>query len=211
VTENLNGNAAICSSAAANFGRATRIPGGGFFVATQFILNGKPATVDVRPDMPLLWVLRDALNMTGTKFGCGMALCGACTVHINGSAIRSCITPISSVAGKHVTTIEGLSATSSHPVQVAWREIDVPQCGYCQSGQIMSASALLASTPKPTDAQIEDAMSGNICRCGTYPRIKKAIHRAAELAAAAKPAVHPSASLEPASDPEDAVMAGGAE
>jgi isoquinoline 1-oxidoreductase alpha subunit len=180
-------------------------------VATHFILNGKPATVDVNPDMPLLWVLRDALNMTGTKFGCGMALCGACTVHINGDAIRSCITPISSVAGKRVTTIEGLSATSSHPVQRAWVEIDVPQCGYCQSGQIMSASALLAKTPKPTDAQIDDAMTGNICRCGTYPRIRKAIHRAAELqAASAKPA---SASADPpqAPDSQAAVLAGGAE
>jgi isoquinoline 1-oxidoreductase subunit alpha len=181
-------------------------------VATQFILNGKPATVDVNPDMPLLWVLRDALNMTGTKFGCGMALCGACTVHINGNAIRSCITPISSVAGKHVTTIEGLSPSSSHPVQLAWKEIDVPQCGYCQSGQIMSASALLAKTPKPTDAQIEDAMSGNICRCGTYPRIKKAIHRAAELAAtSSKPAANPSAHREPGPDSPAAVLAGGAE
>ena len=178
-------------------------------MATSFTLNGKPQTVDVSPDMPLLWVLRDTLNMTGTKFGCGMALCGACTVHINGDATRSCITPISSVAGKHVTTIEGLSATSSHPVQRAWVEIDVPQCGYCQSGQIMSASALLAKTPKPTDAQIDDAMTGNICRCGTYPRIKKAIHRAAELqAAAAKPA---SASADPAPDSETAVLAGGAE
>ena len=152
-------------------------------MATHFILNGKPKTVDVNPDMPLLWVLRDNLNMTGTKFGCGMALCGACTVHIDGDATRSCITPISSVAGKKVTTIEGLSATDSHPVQRAWIEIDVPQCGYCQSGQIMSASALLAKTPHPTDAEISDAMSGNICRCGTYDRIRKAIHRAAELQA----------------------------
>ena len=181
-------------------------------MATEFTVNGKPATVDVDPNMPLLWVLRDALNMTGTKFGCGMALCGACTVHINGDAIRSCITPVSSVAGKHVTTIEGLSATSSHPVQRAWMEIDVPQCGYCQSGQIMSASALLAKTPKPTDAQIDDAMSGNICRCGTYPRIKRAIHRAAELASAsAKPAASPSASADPVPDSATAVYAGGAE
>ena len=154
--------------------------------------------------MPLLWVLRDALNMTGTKFGCGMALCGACTVHINGDATRSCITPVSSVAGKHVTTIEGLSATSSHPVQRAWMEIDVPQCGYCQSGQIMSASALLAKTPKPTDAQIDEAMSGNICRCGTYPRIQEShpsCRRAA--AASAKPAASPSASADPVPDPAD--------
>ena len=164
-------------------------------MAIHFTLNGKPETVSVNPDMPLLWVLRDTLNMTGTKFGCGMALCGACTVHVNGDAIRSCITPISAMAGKTVVTIEGLSATSSHPVQRAWVEIDVPQCGYCQSGQIMSASALLAKTPKPTDAQIDDAMTGNICRCGTYPRIKKAIHRAAELqAASAKPS---SASADP--------------
>jgi isoquinoline 1-oxidoreductase subunit alpha len=152
-------------------------------MATHFMLNGKPKTVDVNPNMPLLWVLRDTLNMTGTKFGCGMALCGACTVHINGEATRSCITPISSVAGKKVTTIEGLSATDTHPVQRAWIEIDVPQCGYCQSGQLMTASALLAKTPHPTDAEITAAMSGNICRCGTYDRIRKAIHRAAEIQA----------------------------
>jgi isoquinoline 1-oxidoreductase subunit alpha len=183
-------------------------------LATHFTLNGKPATVDVNPDMPLLWVLRETLNMTGTKFGCGMALCGACTVHIGGDATRSCITPISSVAGKRVTTIEGLSADSSHPVQRAWVDIDVPQCGYCQSGQIMSASALLAKTPKPTDAQIDDAMSGNICRCGTYPRIKKAIHQAAALAAAPKPASgsgSPNASADPVPDSGAAVLAGGAE
>jgi len=178
-------------------------------VATKFILNGKPTTVDVNPEMPLLWVLRDALNMTGTKFGCGMALCGACTVHINGEATRSCITPISAVAGKKVTTIEGLSATSSHPVQKAWMEIDVPQCGYCQSGQIMSAAALIAKTPKPTDAQIDDAMTGNLCRCGTYPRIKKAIHRAAEIQAAGAKA---SANADAPETPDSAaVLAGGAE
>ena len=148
-------------------------------MAISFTLNGKAQTVDVSPDMPLLWVLRDTLNMTGTKFGCGMALCGACTVHINGEATRSCITPISSVSGKKIVTIEGLSADGSHPVQVAWIEEDVPQCGYCQSGQIMSAVALLAKKPKPTDADIDDFMSGNICRCGTYQRIRKAIHRAA--------------------------------
>ena len=177
-------------------------------MATHFTLNGKPETVDVNPDMPLLWVLRDTLNMTGTKFGCGMALCGACTVHINGDPIRSCVTPISAIAGKRVTTIEGLSPDRSHPVQRAWMEIDVPQCGYCQSGQIMTASALLAKTPKPTDAQIDDEMSGNICRCGTYPRIRKAIHRAAELhAASAKPA---SASADDVPS-TDAVLAGGAE
>ncbi len=148
-------------------------------MAISFTLNGKTQTVDVSPDMPLLWVLRDTLNMTGTKFGCGMALCGACTVHINGEATRSCITPISSVSGKKIVTIEGLSADGSHPVQIAWIEEDVPQCGYCQSGQIMSAVALLTKKPKPTDADIDDFMSGNICRCGTYQRIRKAIHRAA--------------------------------
>jgi len=150
-------------------------------MAISFTLNGKPQTVDVSPDMPLLWVLRDTLNMTGTKFGCGMALCGACTVHINGEATRSCITQISSVAGKKVATIEGLSTDGSHPGQQAWMEEDVPQCGYCQSGQIMSAVALLSKKANPTDADIDDAMSGNICRCGTYQRIRKAIHRAASL------------------------------
>ncbi len=148
-------------------------------MAIAFTLNDKPQNVDVSPDMPLLWVLRDILNMTGTKFGCGMALCGACTVHINGEASRSCITPISSVAGKNITTIEGLSLDGTHPVQQAWVAEDVPQCGYCQSGQIMSAVALLAKKANPTDADIDDAMSGNICRCGTYQRIRKAIHRAA--------------------------------
>ncbi len=152
-------------------------------MATTFTLNGKSQTVDVSPDMPLLWVLRDTLNMTGTKFGCGMALCGACTVHINGEMTRSCITPISAVAGKRVTTIEGLSANGLHPVQAAWIAEDVPQCGYCQSGQIMSAVALLAKKPHPTDADIDDFMSGNICRCGTYQRIRKAIHRAAGVPA----------------------------
>jgi len=150
-------------------------------MAISFTLNGKPQTVDVSSEMPLLWVLRDTLNMTGTKFGCGMALCGACTVHINGKATRSCIAPISSVAGKKVTTIEGLSTDGGHPVQQAWMAEDVPQCGYCQSGQIMSAVALLSEKPYPTDTDIDDFMSGNICRCGTYQRIRKAIHRAAEL------------------------------
>jgi isoquinoline 1-oxidoreductase subunit alpha len=153
-------------------------------MAISFTLNGKSQSVDVDPQMPLLWVLRDTLNMTGTKFGCGMALCGACTVHINGEASRSCVTPISAVAGKKITTIEGLSADGSHPVQQAWVEIDVPQCGYCQCGQIMSAAALLAKKASPTDAEIDDFMSGNICRCGTYQRIRKAIHRAAELQSA---------------------------
>jgi aerobic-type carbon monoxide dehydrogenase small subunit (CoxS/CutS family) len=152
-------------------------------MAITFTLNGEAKTVDVDPQMPLLWVLRDTLNMTGTKFGCGMALCGACTVHINGEPSRSCITPISSVSGKKVTTIEGLSADGTHPVQKAWIEEDVPQCGYCQSGQIMSAVALLSKKPQPSDADIDDAMSGNICRCGTYQRIRKAIHRAATLQA----------------------------
>jgi aerobic-type carbon monoxide dehydrogenase small subunit (CoxS/CutS family) len=157
-------------------------------MAIQVTINGKPQSVDVPPNMPLLWVLRDTLGMTGTKFGCGMALCGACTVHIDGVATRSCITPISSVAGKKVTTIEGLSPDRSHPVQRAWIEVDVPQCGYCQSGQIMSASSLLAQNPKPSDSEIDEAMKGNICRCGTYQRIRAAVHRAAGLhSASAKP------------------------
>jgi isoquinoline 1-oxidoreductase alpha subunit len=150
-------------------------------MAISFVLNGKPQTVEVSPQMPLLWVLRDTLNMTGTKFGCGMALCGACTVHIEGQAARSCVTPISNVAGKKITTIEGLSGDGTHPVQQAWMEINVPQCGYCQPGQIMSAVALLAKKPSPSDAEIDDAMSGNICRCGTYQRIRRAIHRAAAM------------------------------
>jgi isoquinoline 1-oxidoreductase alpha subunit len=144
-------------------------------------INGKDAHVDVDAATPLLWVLRDTLSLTGTKFGCGMALCGACTVHLDGAPIRSCVTPVSAVAGKKVTTIEGLSSDRSHPVQKAWIELDVPQCGYCQSGQIMSAVALLTQTPQPTDAQIDAAMAGNICRCGTYQRIRAAIHRAAQL------------------------------
>jgi aerobic-type carbon monoxide dehydrogenase small subunit (CoxS/CutS family) len=137
--------------------------------------------VDAEPDTPLLWVLRDHLGMTGTKYGCGMALCGACTVHIDGAATCSCVLPLSAVSGKSITTIEGLSRDRSHAVQKAWLEIDVPQCGYCQSGQIMSAAALLKGNPKPSDADIDAAMSGNICRCGTYPRIRRAIRRAAEL------------------------------
>ena len=156
-------------------------------MAIQFILNGKSQSVDVSPEMPLLWVLRDTLNLTGTKFGCGMALCGACTVHIDGEAARSCVTPVSSVFGKKVTTIEGLSSDLSHPVQKAWIEEDVPQCGYCQSGQIMGAAALLAKKPHPSDAEIDEAMSGNICRCGTYQRIRKAIHRAAAMQPGGKP------------------------
>ena len=145
-------------------------------------VNGRDLETDAAPATPLLWVLRDHLNLTGTKFGCGAALCGACTVHLDGVPIRSCVTPASAAEGRRVTTIEGLSADRSHAVQRAWLELDVPQCGYCQSGQIMSAVALLASNPAPTDADIDAAMAGNICRCGTYPRIRKAIHRAAELA-----------------------------
>jgi len=148
---------------------------------TKLNINGKSVDVDVDPEMPLLWVLRDVLGLTGTKFGCGMALCGACTVHLGGQAVRSCQTPISAVGDQPITTIEGLSKDRSHPVQQAWIELDVPQCGYCQSGQIMSASALLATKPKPSDADIDAAMAGNICRCGTYQRIRAAIHRAAEL------------------------------
>jgi isoquinoline 1-oxidoreductase subunit alpha len=146
-------------------------------------VNGAIANLDVDPDTPLLWVIRENVGLTGTKFGCGMAMCGACTVHLDGEAIRSCITPVSRAAGKKITTVEGLSPDLSHPVQLAWLEIDVPQCGYCQSGQLMSAAALLRDKPHPTDQDIDDAMSGNICRCGTYPRIRKAIHRAAEIAA----------------------------
>jgi aerobic-type carbon monoxide dehydrogenase small subunit (CoxS/CutS family) len=145
----------------------------------RLTVNGKTQSVDVPPDTPVLWVLRDTLGLTGTKFGCGMAQCGACTVHLEGDAIRSCITPVSAVEGKTITTIEGLSADGSHPVQQAWIAESVPQCGYCQSGQIMSAAALLSKTPKPTDADIDAAMNGNICRCGTYQRIRSAIHRAA--------------------------------
>ena len=144
-------------------------------------VNGERQALDVEPDTPLLWVLRDHLNLTGTKYGCGMAICGACTVHVDGVPTRSCVTPLAAVAGKQVTTIEGLSADASHPVQRAWIEHDVPQCGYCQSGQIMAAAALIADNPAPTDADIDAAMT-NICRCGTYLRIRSGIHRAAELA-----------------------------
>jgi isoquinoline 1-oxidoreductase alpha subunit len=144
-------------------------------------VNGQDTSVDVDADMPLLWVLRDRLNLTGTKFGCGMALCGACTVHLDAQPVRSCVTPIGAVGAKKITTIEGLSADSSHPVQRAWIELDVPQCGYCQSGQIMSAVALLDRTAQPSDVEIDAAMAGNICRCGTYQRIRAAIHRAAQL------------------------------
>ncbi len=146
-------------------------------------VNGERYEVDVLPDTPLLWVIRENLGLTGTKYGCGMSLCGACTVHVNGQAVRSCVTPVSAVAGKEVVTIEGLSADGRHPVQQAWIAEDVPQCGYCHSGQIMSAAALLAENPKPSDTDIDDAMSGNICRCGTYQRIRRAIHRAAKMMA----------------------------
>ena len=150
----------------------------------QLTVNGVKREVNVSPDTPLLWVLRDALGLTGTKFGCGMAQCGACTVHAGGQPLRSCVTPVSAAEGLAITTIEGLSPDGSHPVQRAWAELDVVQCGYCQSGQIMSAAALLAVNAKPTDADIDNALTGNICRCGTYQRIRAAIHRAAELAKA---------------------------
>ena len=145
-------------------------------------VNGTPRQLDVPPDMPLLWAVRETLGLTGTKYGCGMALCGACTVHVDGAPARSCVTPVSAAAGKQVTTIEGLSAQTDHPAQRAWIELDVPQCGYCQSGQIMSAAALLAQNTAPTDQDIDAAMGGNICRCGTYQRIRAAVHRAAVLA-----------------------------
>lgn len=145
-------------------------------------VNGRTTTVDVPADMPLLWVIRDVLNLRGTKFGCGMGLCGACTVHLDDRAIRSCITPVAAAENKTITTLEGLSPDGSHPVQIAWQEIDVFQCGYCQAGQMMTASALLAKNPKPTDKDITDAMTGNLCRCGTYLRIREAIHKAAGLA-----------------------------
>jgi len=148
-------------------------------VTTRIQINGKTMTVKAEPDTPLLWVIRDEVGLTGTKFGCGMALCGACTVHLDGVPVRSCQTPLSAVAGKKVSTIESLSANNSHPLQKAWIAHDVPQCGYCQSGQLMSAAALLKSNKNPSDADIDAAMSGNICRCGTYQRMKAAIHTAA--------------------------------
>ncbi len=146
--------------------------------AVSLIVNGRPATADVDPDTPLLWVLRDTLGLTGTKFGCGMSLCGACTVHVDGRATRACVTPVSAVAGRRVTTIEGLSADRSHPLQRAWIAEQVPQCGYCQSGMLMTAADLLSRKPRPTDADIDEALGGHICRCGTYQRIRRAIHRA---------------------------------
>ena len=150
-------------------------------MAITLNVNKQSHTVDAPSDMPLLWVLRDVLGLKGTKYGCGIAQCGACTVHVDGRAVRSCIAPVRSVENGKITTIEGLADTETHPVQQAWDEVDVPQCGYCQPGQIMSAVALLSKTPKPTDDDIDSAMSGNLCRCGTYPRIRQAIHHAAEL------------------------------
>jgi isoquinoline 1-oxidoreductase alpha subunit len=154
----------------------------------KITVNTHPFDVDADPDTPLLWVLRDHLGLTGTKFGCGKVLCGACTVHVDGAPVRACSVPVSAVNGKSITTIEGLSADRSHVLQRAWIEIDVPQCGYCQSGQLMSAAALLRVNPSPSDADIDAAMAGNICRCGTYARIRAAIHRAAELLKAGAPA-----------------------
>lgn len=149
-------------------------------MSTSFILNGKPVSVDLPDDMPILWVLRDGLNLTGTKFGCGVAACGACTIHLNGEAVRGCQTSLAEVAGAEVTTIEGLGTPGAlHAVQAAWAEAQVAQCGYCQSGQIMQAAALLAANPDPSDAEIDEAMSGNLCRCGTYSRIRTAVHDAA--------------------------------
>jgi isoquinoline 1-oxidoreductase alpha subunit len=149
-------------------------------MAIEFTLNGQALSLDVDPDMPLLWAIRDEAGLTGTKYGCGKALCGACCIHLNGNVIRSCVIPVSAAAGGEVTTIEGLAADGDHPVQVAWRELNVAQCGYCQPGQIMSAVALLERNPNPSDADIDAAMSGNICRCGTYTRIRQAIHKVAE-------------------------------
>ena len=149
-------------------------------MAIELTINGEAVSLDVEPDMPLLWAIRDLVGLTGTKFGCGKALCGACNVHMDGQVIRSCVIPVSAAAGKDIKTVEGVDADGNHPVQVAWRELNVAQCGYCQSGQIMSAVALLERIPNPSDEDIDAAMSGNICRCGTYTRIRKAIHRAAE-------------------------------
>jgi len=151
-------------------------------MAYKLNVNGRVTTVDVSPDTPLLWVIRDVLNLHGTKYGCGIGQCGACTVHLGGRAVRSCQTPVSAATSAPITTIEGLSENGTHPVQVAWQDIDVPQCGYCQAGQMMSAAALLAKNPKPTDKDIDSAMNGNLCRCGTYLRIRQAIHKAAERA-----------------------------
>jgi isoquinoline 1-oxidoreductase alpha subunit len=148
----------------------------------ELTVNGKPVQIDAPDDMPLLWALRDVLGLTGTKFGCGVAQCGACTVHVNGEPVRSCVRPVGTVAGQRITTIEGLGANGDHPVQVAWTRLNVPQCGYCQAGQLMTAAALLESVPRPTDADIDAAMAGNLCRCGTYVRIRAAVHEAAKVA-----------------------------
>jgi len=144
-------------------------------------INKKSYSIDADPEMPLLWAIRDLAGLTGTKFGCGVAQCGACVIHLNGEAVRSCVTKVKRAIGQQITTIEGLSANNDHPLQLAWNEENVPQCGYCHSGQLMSAAVLLREKPNPTDAEIDDAMAGNICRCGTYPRIRKAIHLAAEM------------------------------
>jgi isoquinoline 1-oxidoreductase alpha subunit len=166
-----------------------------------FTLNGKSTTVDVPAEMPLLWVLRDALNLSGTKYGCGVGQCGACTVHVRGRAVRSCQTPVSNVSGAEVVTIEGLSPDGTHPLQKAWQELDVPECGYCQAGQIMAAAALLQLRPTPTDADIDSAMNTNLCRCGTYLRIRQGIHHAVRTAAAeAAPAAYPPPPATPAKD-----------
>ena len=164
-------------------------------MAFKINVNGHTSSVDVPGDMPLLWVLRDVLDLRGTKFGCGIGQCGACTVHLGGQAVRACLTPISAVKEQNITTLEGLSADGSHPVQRAWQEIDVPQCGYCQAGQMMSAAALLAKNPKPTDKDIDTAMNGNLCRCGTYIKIRQAVHKAVEFSSggAAKPNASPAA------------------
>jgi isoquinoline 1-oxidoreductase subunit alpha len=154
-------------------------------MAIKLNVNGQSSMVDVTPDTPLLWVLRDTLNLRGTKYGCGIGQCAACTVHLNGKAVRACQTPVSAVKDQPVTTIEGLSVDGTHPVQVAWADIDVPQCGYCQAGQMMAAAALLAKNPRPNDKDIDSAMNGNLCRCGTYLRIRKAIHKAATLSTTA--------------------------
>jgi isoquinoline 1-oxidoreductase subunit alpha len=159
----------------------------------KLTVNGQAASVDAPADMPLLWVLRDILNLKGTKYGCGMGLCGACTVHLGGRPVRSCQTPLSAAENAKITTIEGLSPDGTHPVQVAWQELDVPQCGYCQAGQMMSAAALLAKNPKPTDQDIDGAMNGNICRCGTYLRIRQAIHKAATLSTHSPKPLHSAA------------------
>jgi isoquinoline 1-oxidoreductase alpha subunit len=150
-------------------------------MSTTLTINGTRRTADDDPDTPLLWVIRDTLGLTGTKYGCGLALCGACTVHVDNVAVRSCVAPLASAAGKRVTTIEGLARDGRHPMPRAWLEERVPQCGYCQPGQMMSAAALLAVNPSPTDGDIDDALAGNLCRCGTYPRIRRAVHRAADL------------------------------